>query len=75
MGHDAIKLELMHWLSKLDDDSVLNYLKVIKDSSENQNDWWHDLSDEQKSGVSRGLNDVDNGRFHSHEDVKIKYGL
>jgi hypothetical protein len=75
MGHDAIKLELIEWLSKLEDDETINYLKVVKDSRNVDNDWWDDLSMEQKNGIERGLKDVDEGRVVAHEDVKMKYGL
>lgn len=75
MGHEAIKLELIQWLTKLEDDETLDYLKVVKDSSDTNHDWWNDLSDEQKSGINRGLMDVDSGRIHSHDDIKLKYGL
>jgi hypothetical protein len=75
MGHEAIKLELIEWLTKLDDNETIEYLKVVKDSKVNSNDWWNDLSETQKSGIGRGLNDVENGRIISDEDVKRKYGL
>ena len=75
MGHEAIKLELIQWLTKLEDDETLDYLKVVKDSSDSSTDWWHDLSEEQKSGIERGLKDVDQGKTHSHKDIKLKYGL
>jgi len=75
MGHDAIKLELIQWLSKLEDDDTLDYLKIVKDSLNNDADWWHELSVDQKSGVERGLKDIDEGRIHSHQDIKHKYGL
>jgi len=75
MGHEAIKIELIQWLTKLEDDDTLDYLKVVKDSSDTQIDWWHDLTDEQKSGIERGLKDVDSGRVHPHNDIKHKYGL
>jgi predicted transcriptional regulator len=75
MGHDAIKLELINWLTKLNDDETLDYLKVVKDACDSKNDWWLDLSDAQKSGIERGLKDIDAGRIHSHNDVKLKYGF
>ena len=75
MGHEAIKLELIQWLASLEDDETLDYLKVVKDSNETQKDWWNDLTDEQKSGIARGLKDVDEGRVRSHNDIKIQYGL
>lgn len=75
MGHDAIKLELIQWLTKLEDSETLDYLKIVMDSRETRSDWWHDLTDDQKSGIERGLADIDAGRVHSHEEVKLKYGL
>jgi hypothetical protein len=75
MGHEAIKLELIQWLSKLEDNETLDYLKVVKDSSDMDSDWWDELSDEQKSGIERGLKDIDNGRVHPHKDIQLKYGI
>lgn len=75
MEHDAIKLELINWLTKLDDVETLDYLKVVKDACDSKNDWWLDLSDVQKAGIERGLKDIDAGRIHSHTDVKLKYGF
>lgn len=75
MGHEAIKLELIEWLTKLDDNETIEYLKIVKDSKSYNNDWWDDLTESQKSGIERGLNDIKNGRTVSHDDVKSKYGL
>lgn len=75
MGHDAIKLELIEWLTKLDDDETIEYLKLVKDSTSSEEDWWHNLTPEQKSGIERGLKDIDDGRIIPHAEVKEKYGL
>lgn len=75
MGHEAIKLELIEWLTKLDDDETIEYLKIVKDSRSTDNDWWDDLSESQKTGIERGLNDIENGHTISHDEVKDKYGL
>jgi hypothetical protein len=75
MGHDAIKLELIQWLTKLDNKETIEYLKIVKDSQSVHNDWWDDLSDAQKQGIERGLDDIENGRTISHDAVKEKYGL
>jgi len=40
MGYDAIKSELIEWLTKLEDGETIEYLKIIKDSKENDHDWW-----------------------------------
>lgn len=75
MGHDAIKLELIEWLTKLDDDETIEYLKLVKDSTSSKEDWWHNLTPEQKLGIEKGLRDIDEGRVIPHEEVKEKYGL
>ncbi len=75
MGHETIKLELIEWLTKLEDDATLDYLKVVKDSSNIHEDWWNALSLEQKSGIERGLSDIEAGNLTVHEEIKTKYGL
>ena len=75
MGHEAIKLELIEWLTKLEDDETIDYLKIVKASNVSHVDWWHELTVEQKTGIERGLQDVDAGRVTPHEKVKQKYGL
>jgi hypothetical protein len=75
MGNEAVKLELIEWLMKLEDNETINYLKVVKDSSVSHDDWWHDLTEDQKSGIERGLRDIDAGRVTTHDTVRLKYGL
>ena len=57
------------------DNNTIEYLKIVKDSSSSQNDWWDDLTESQKAGIERGLNDIRQGKTKSHEEVKNKYGL
>jgi len=75
MGQEAIKLELIEWLTTLNDARTIEYLKTLKDSVISKNDWWDDLSDAEKQGIERGLKDIREGRTIPHEEVKAKYGL
>ncbi|MBC8883059.1 hypothetical protein H9X57_05665 [Flavobacterium piscinae] len=75
MGAEALKLELLDWLLHVDNNDMLHYLKVIKDQTTSQTDWWDELTDEQKAGIERGIKDIESGRVVSHEVVKNKYGL
>jgi hypothetical protein len=75
MGLEATKLELIEWLTKLEDQDTINYLKVVKDTSSEEADWWDTLSDYQKKGVEAGLKDIEEGKVMDHEDVKKKYGF
>ncbi len=75
MTQEALKLELIEWLSQLDDDETIEYLKVVKDSRSSNKDWWNELTVKQKQGIERGLKDIEHGRTVPHEEVKKKYGL
>lgn len=75
MGHDAIKLELIEWLTKLNDDETLDFLKIVKESRKNNQDWWFDLTNEQKKGIERGLRDISLGNVTLHSEIANKYGL
>ncbi len=75
MGHDAMKLELIEWLTKLEDDETIEYLKLVKDSTLTEEDWWDNLALEQEKGIERGLKNIDEGRVTAHDDVRKKYGL
>lgn len=72
MGYDALKLELIEWLSKLEDPETIEYLKIVKDSKNSNKDWWNDLSDSEKAGIARGLNDIQNEQTVAHEYVMKK---
>lgn len=75
MGLEAIKLELIAWLSKLEDQDTIEYLKVVKDTREIHGDWWNDLTEDQRQGIERGMKDIKEGRTISHDEVKKKYGI
>ena len=75
MGQETIKLELIEWLTRLNDIDTLKYLKIIKEARTGRKDWWDDLTEKQRLGIQRGLKDIDEGRMVSHSDVKKKYGL
>lgn len=74
MGNEALKLELIEWLAQLEDEDTIQYLKVVKDSA-SERDWWPNLTPEQRAGIERGLQDIDQGKITSHEDVKRRFGL
>ena len=75
MRIESIKLELIEWLSRLEDNDTIEYLKLVKDTRSQNKDWWNELSPEVEKGIERGLKDIDQGRTISHEEVKNKYGL
>ena len=49
------------------------FLELIKSmdfvSIVDQNDWYNDLSDNEKKMIQQGIEDLENGKIHSHEEV------
>ena len=75
MGQEDLKLELIEWIINLEDEETIGYLKTVKDAIVSHEDWGNDLTDEQKSGIERGLKDIEEGNVIPHEVVKRKYDL
>lgn len=51
--------------------ALLNYLKTL-DFVEltKTTDWWNEISEQNKASIERGLDDLDNGRVHTDEEVR-----
>lgn len=73
MRADSIKNELIEWLSKLDDKSILVSLLQFKKSAE-AGDWTDNLTKEQIESLQRGLSDLENGNVTSSKDFWNSYG-
>ena len=74
MNIQAEKLSLIEWILKLQNKSVIAKLKRIQEEHIGSEDWWNELSKEEKESIERGLKDIEEGRIHSHESVRKVYG-
>lgn len=70
---DSIKTELIEWLSRLDDKSILTSLLQFKKSIE-AGDWCDNLTQEQIESLQRGLADLEQGGIMKSEDFWKSYG-
>lgn len=57
------------FLNSIKDDTFIERLKMLKESHSNE-DWWEQISDEEKSAIEKGLADIEAGRITPHSDVK-----
>ena len=73
MNIQAEKLNLIEWISKLNDISVIEKLKKLKEDYSNSKDWWDALKKEELESINRGLKDFEEGRVHSHEIARKIY--
>ncbi|WP_312822370.1 hypothetical protein [Epilithonimonas sp.] len=65
------KLELIRWLSTIDDLTIIN--KII-DIKKEKSDWWDEISEAEKKLIEEGEKDIEAGRVISHEDFLKSYG-
>nr|MBS0037236.1 hypothetical protein [Saprospiraceae bacterium] len=73
MNIKAEKLRLIEWLLNVEDQSVIEKLKWLKENKTDVDDWWDEISDAERTSIDRGLEDLKNGRVTPHEKVKKKY--
>ena len=65
------KLELIQWLSTLEDKSVIE--KLLKFREEESKDWWESASDEEKSSIEKGMIEADNKLLVPHSEARKVY--
>lgn len=65
------KIELIQWLSTLNDTSLID--KLMKLREKEKNDWWNEISASEKESIEKGIQDADNGKLTSHLNVKGIY--
>lgn len=74
MNIQVEKLKLIEWLISLQDQSIIEKLKFLKDNSSTSEDWWDTLSEAEKDSIERGLKDIEKGKVIPHSEVRKKYG-
>lgn len=73
MKPDAIRHELIEWISKLEDQGLLGSLLGIKKATQ-QADWAETLSPEERRSIERGLDDLKHGRTTTSKDFWAQHG-
>ena len=70
MGLERRKLNLINWISSLKDESLL---KGIESTRSEENNWWEQISTEERAEIELGLSQLDKGEYIPHEQVMKKY--
>ena len=65
------KIELIQWLSTLNDVSLIDKLVKIRETE--KTDWWNEISAAEKESIEKGLLDADDGKLTSHSTAKKIY--
>ena len=66
------KLEIIKWVTGLKDTTAIERLKMLRDRPKNS-DWWDEISDEEKTAIDKGLEDIKAGRVKPHKEARKLY--
>lgn len=65
------KIELIQWLSVMDDVELLEKIADLKE--QNERDWWEGISEAERVSIDRGLADADAGKLKTHSEARSIY--
>lgn len=65
------KIELIQWLSVIEDATLLQKIFDLKDQS--AGDWWDDLSADEITSIKKGLADAEQGNLRPHSEAQDIY--
>lgn len=70
MNIEARKLNIISWVSHLQDESILSRIETIQSQKQ---DWWDLISAEEKAEIEEGITQADLGETKTTEEVLSKY--
>lgn len=73
MNIQAEKLKLIEWLAGLTDQTLIERIKLLRETQSTKTDWWEEISLAEKEAIDQGLEDARNGRLTPHEEVRKRY--
>ena len=73
MNIQTEKLDLIEWISKLNDTSIIEKIQEIRKNYIHSKDWGDKLNHEEIESIEEGLKDLEEGRIHSHETARKVY--
>ncbi len=68
MNNQSLKYEIIEWITRTNDISLLKTLKSIKDSNATTTDWYDDLNKEEIESINRGIEDHEKGEVLTSKD-------
>jgi hypothetical protein len=65
MDIQTTKIDLIHWLTELQDTEVLRQIVNIRSGK----DWWDDISEHERLAIDEGIAELDRSEGIPHEEV------
>jgi len=69
MDLKAEKLELIQWLAQLTDENIIAKIRNLRNE---KTDWWDDISEEERSSIQEGSEELERCEGVSHDAVVKK---
>ena len=66
------KLEIIKWVAGLKDRDAIEKLRMLRDSPKKL-DWWNEITDEERTAIDKGIEDIKAGRVKPHKEAKKLY--
>jgi predicted transcriptional regulator len=67
------KIELIQWLSAIEDMSILDKIAGLI-AHEQKSDWWGNTPEAAKNSIDKGIADAEKGNLHPHSKARDIYG-
>lgn len=61
------KINLIHWITEINDPILIQKLVLFKEA---ESDFWDDLTDYEKMSIEEGLEDIDNNRVVPQSEIQ-----
>lgn len=65
------KIELIQWLSSLEDKNIIEKLVQIRQSE--TKDWWEAISKQEENSILKGIDDADKNKLNPHSSARKIY--
>lgn len=69
MNIETRKINLINWISSLQEEDVLSQMERIQ---RERNDWWDAVSNQDKKAINEGLEQLDKGEYITRSQVRNK---
>ncbi|RPH25463.1 MAG: hypothetical protein EHM93_19980 [Bacteroidales bacterium] len=69
MKLETRKINLINWISTLQEEDALNRVEKIQRET---TDWWETISDEDKAAIDEGIGQLDRGEFFTRAQARGK---
>ena len=74
MNLSTEKLDIIQRICEIQDNDLIDLIKnIITVPNISNSDWWGQITQEEIVSINRGLDDLQQGKVHSHDQIRKTY--